>query len=910
MKRIVIVLITILILFHPLGYAGETSSLVPGFLKTLKPRSIGPANMSGRIVDVAVYEKRPSIMYVASASGGLWKTVNNGITFQPVFERESSVALGAVALAQSNPEIVWVGTGENNARNSVSWGDGVYKSTDGGKTWKNMGLKDSQHIGRIVIHPTNPDIVYVAALGHLWGPNKERGLYKTSDGGKSWKQVKFINDDTGFIDLVMDPSDPEVLYAAAYQVRRDVFSGGNPVVQYGPGSGLYKTSDGGKSWQKMTVGLPKRALGRCGLSVYRPDPKVVYAVVQTDLTPTPVAGQAANLKERIVAEDEAGTKVKRKIIPDDGGIFRSEDGGKTWTYLNSLCPRPFYYGQIRVDPNDDRRIYVLGIQFHVSSDGGKTFKNGIPPGKVHSDHHALWIDPRDSHHLVLGGDGGLYFSYDRIANWEHLLNLPVGQFYAIGVDMRKPYRVYGGLQDNGSWGGPSATLDRAGITVADWFQILGFDGYYCQVDPKDVDTVYCEGQYGILRRVNVRTGEQKDIKPRLETPAKGKKKGLKTNIEPPLPKETPEFRFNWSSPILLSPHNDKTLYYGSNFVFRSRNRGDKWTIISPDLTRGKPGPSQSTGHTITTVAESPLKAGLLYVGTDDGKVHVTQDGGDNWTDLSENLPLPPRRWIARLECSPFDEGTAFLSVDRHRNHDRAPYLFKTTDYGATWKALVNNLPAGGPVHVIKADPRNRNLLYVGTEFGLFLSLNAGAFWHKHPGLPTVPVHDLVVHPRDRELVIATHVRSIYVMDVAPLQDLTPAILQTGAYLFDVKPAVAYRPRSFRSLGGKNYAGQNPPYGTAIYYYLKEPIKNTPTITIINSDGNPVRELKAGKEGGQSARQAGLHRYQWNLLQPKQGGKKGGGGAFQFRPVPAGEYTATLRIGDRILSKKIRVEAEE
>jgi photosystem II stability/assembly factor-like uncharacterized protein len=907
MKRLVIGFTLILALFLPLARAAEGPSLVPEFLKTLKPRSIGPANMSGRIVDVAVYEKRPSTMYVASASGGLWKTVNNGITFQPVFERESSVALGAVALAQSNPDIVWVGTGENNARNSVSWGDGVYKSTDGGKTWKNMGLKDSHHIGRIVIHPTNPDIVYVAALGHLWGPNNERGLYKTADGGFSWHQVKFINQDTGFIDLAMDPADPETLYAAAYQVRRDAFSGGNPAVQYGPGSGLFRTSDGGKSWQKMTEGLPKNSFGRCGLSVYRKNPNVVYAVVQTERTPTPVAGQAANLKER-EETDKDGNKVKRPITADDGGIFRSDDKGRTWTYLNSLCPRPFYYGQIRVDPNDDQQIYVLGIQFHVSSDGGKTFKNGIPPGKVHSDHHALWIDPQDSQHLVLGNDGGLYFTYDRIANWEHLLNLPVGQFYAIGVDMRKPYRVYGGLQDNGSWGGSSATYDRAGITIADWFQILGFDGYYCQVDPKDVDTVYCEGQYGILRRINVKTGQSTDIKPRLDTKTKGKKKPQRTNIEPPPPKGTPEFRFNWSSPILLSPHDPKTVYYGGNFVFRSRNRGDKWAIVSPDLTRGKPGPSESTGHTITTLAESPLKEGLLFAGTDDGMVHVSQNGGQTWIDLSDNIPIPPRRWITRLECSPFDEGTAYLSIDRHRNDDRTPYVFKTSDYGATWKSLAKNLPPGGPVHAIKADPRNRNLLYVGTEFGLFVSLDCGGTWHKHPGLPTVPVHDLVVHPRDRELVIGTHGRSIYVVDVAPLQDLTPAVLRADAYLFDVKPALAYYARGFRSLGSKNYVGQNPPYGTGIYYYLKDAVANTPTISITSSDGKTLRELKPGKDDGQAGK-PGLHRFQWSLLPPKLGGKKGGGG-FDFRLPAPGEYTATLRIGERVLSKKFRVEAEE
>ncbi|MBI1830464.1 MAG: hypothetical protein HYR84_03325, partial [Planctomycetes bacterium] len=461
MKRLVLCCV---IFFAPFPCRAQ-ENVVPQFLQTLKPRCIGPANMSGRITEVAVYEKEPRIMYVASATGGLWKTINNGTTWKCVFERESTISLGAVAVCQTNPDLVWIGAGEANARNSVSFGDGVYKSSDAGKTWKHMGLKATEHISRVVLHPTNPDIVYVATLGKLWGPNKERGIFKTSDAGKTWEHILAINENTGCIDLAMDPQDPDLLYAAAYHVRRGPFSGGNPEVQTGPGSGLLKTTDAGKSWQPMTVGLPNRPLGRCGFSIYRKNPNVVFAVVQTDKTPMPTKGQEANLK----------------LDLDMGGIFRSDDKGKTWTHLNSLVPRPFYYGQIRVDPNDDKRLYVLGVNFHVSSDGGKKF---APPALTlakgtHVDYHALWINPRDSHHLVLGCDGGINLSHDKGATWEYLYNLPVAQFYAVGVDNRKPYHVYGGLQDNGTWSGPSTTRDAAGISPALWTSQLGYDCYYC-----------------------------------------------------------------------------------------------------------------------------------------------------------------------------------------------------------------------------------------------------------------------------------------------------------------------------------------------------------------------------------------------------------------------------------------------
>ncbi len=845
------------------------------FLQTLTPRALGPANMSGRVTEVAVFEKQPRLQYLASASGGLWKTANNGLTWRPIFEHQASASIGAVAVHPENPDLVWVGTGEANARNSVSWGDGVYKSSDGGKTWAHLGLKETHHIGRIVLHPTDPAIAYVAALGHLWGSNPERGVFKTSDGGKTWQHSLRLDADTGCVDLAIDPHQPETLYAAAYHVRRDPFSGGNPGVQFGPTAGLYKTSDAGMTWQRLSQGLPPRPLGRCGLAVSRQHPGVVYAVVQTDLTPATTQGQSAN----------------QKLNLNKGGLFRSDDRGATWTHVNSLVPRPFYYGQVRLDPSDDRRVYVLGVSLHLSTNGGKTFGDSSAAPGTHSDHHALWIDPRDPYHLVLGNDGGLYYSYDRGAGWEHLMNLPISQFYAVAVDRRQPYRVYGGLQDNGSWGGASATRDSAGITLADWFRVMGLDGFHCQVDPQDPDIVYVEGQYGRLHRFNVRTGDDQTIRPRLAT-----KTAAGNLVPPPLP-DTADFRFNWSSPLLISPHDGRTVYYGGNHLFRSSDRGDTWAVLSPDLTRGKPGANDYAGHTLTTVTESPLRRGLVYVGTDDGRIHMTPDGGKEWLELTFNVPsLPPERWITRLECSPFAEGTVYLAVDRHRHDDRAPYLYKSTDRGQTWTSLASTLPAGGPVHVIRADPVNRELLYAGTEYGLFVSLDGGATWQREPHLPTVAVHDLVVHPRDHELVIATHGRGIYALDVHPLQQATDQVVQAPGHLFDIAPAQAYRTRTLRTLGSKTFAGQNPPYGAAIYCYFPTAPSQAPTLTISDEAGKKVVDLKIEQR-------AGLQRLTWRLNQP-------GTPAGTYRPVPAGTYLAILRAGEMLGQKRFRVDVEE
>jgi photosystem II stability/assembly factor-like uncharacterized protein len=843
--------------------AGETVAIGPRLLDSLTLRCIGPATMGGRVVDLAVAEDKPAIMYVATASGGLWKTVNNGTTWKPIFDKQGTGSLGAVAVAPSDRNVVWAGTGEANPRNSVSWGDGVYKSTNGGRTWKNMGLRDSRHIGRIVIHPRNPNIVYIAALGHIWGPNEMRGLYQTLDGGRTWKNTFSINEDTGFVDVAMDPTDPNTLLAAAYQVRRDAYAGVNPAIMTGPGSGLYKTTDGGRSWRRLRAGLPQRPLGRCGLAVHPKDPRIVYAVIQTDKTDTSEIGQPS----------------KHNTDASLGGIFRSADRGATWKKLNNLCPRPFYFGQIRLHPRDPQRVYVLGISLHLSTDGGKTFsRQNAAPG-THNDHHALWIDPRDPDHMVLGCDGGLNFSYDGGGTWEVLKNLPIGQFYGIGVDQRKPYRIYGGLQDNGCWGGPSATQNGEGILGTDWFKLIRGDGMSCQVDPGNSDRVYAGVQYGKLRRIKLSTGTRLQITPRA-------------------PRRAAQYRFNWTTPFLVSTHNARVLYAAGNHVFKSLNRGGKWAVISPDLTRGKPGPSKHTGHTITALAESPMKAGLLYAGTDDGRVHITRNQSRQWIDLTSRVPLRPQDgWISSIACSPFAEGTAYLAIDRHRLDDRAPYVWVTSDYGSTWKSLSANLPGTGPVRVIRADPRNPRLLYLGTEFGLYLSLDSGGRWLRvGHHFPTVAVHDLVVHARERELVIATHGRSLYILDIAPLQEFSRAVLAADVHFFDVKPATLFPYPSRRDpIGGKTFVGQNPPFGATLSYYLRLPLANPARITVTDLSGNKLRTLNGSKE-------AGLHCPTWDLSRIVWRGLNA-----SHEKVASGQYLAVLEAGDQRCKQKITVE---
>jgi len=838
--------------------------------KNLQWRCVGPAIMGGRIDDFAVVESQPWIIYVATASGGVWKTTNNGVTWEPIFDNENTSTIGTIAVAPSDPSIVWAGTGEPNNRQSSSWGDGVYKSTDGGKSWTNMGLMDSHHIGRVVIHSTNPDIVYVAALGHLWGSNKQRGLFKTADGGKTWVNTLFINEDTGFVDVAIDPYSPDTLYAAAYQRRRTGygFSGG------GPHSGLHKTTDGGKTWTHLTNGLPGGDTGRIGVYIYRKDPNIVYAIIENK----------------------------------DGGVFRSEDKGLSWKKMSSTNPRPMYYSKIRIDPNNDQRIWVLGARMYTSEDGGITFRTDVVT-RVHGDHHAMWINPANSNYMVLGSDGGIYFSYDRGKTWDFVWTLPLGQFYEVGADMRKPYYIYGGLQDNGSWGGPSATMYRQGITNEDWFRVGGGDGFYVQVDPTDHTLIYAESQNGNLFHFNLKTGEQRSIRPMPKEGEKG-------------------YQFNWNSPVLISPHNPSTIYYGGNRLFKSTDRGETWTA-SDDLTTktdrdkvpimrvlvDENTPSRHDGisfyGTMITISESPVKEGLLYVGTDDGNLQVSRDGGETWKNVIGQVPgVPQRTYVSRVVASYFEEGGAYATFDGHRNDDFKPYVYITNNYGESWKSISNNLPVGGTVNVIREHPRNPDLLFVGTERGAYVSFDRGGQWVQlKNNLPMVPVDDILIHPRDNDLIFGTHGRSIWILDdITPLEQLNNKVLDSDAYLFDIRPAMMFNYYSHKgNTGHKAFVASNPPFGAIISYYLRWKITGLVKITVMDKAGEVIRELSGTKE-------AGINRIAWDLRYtppvPPEAGEE-----VRFRRGPVGpfvlpgEYVVKLTVGEQEMTKNVRVEGD-
>ena len=842
-------------------------------LKGLEFRNIGPALMGGRIDDLAVVESRPSTFYVGTASGGLWKTENNGTTFEPVFDEQENSSIGDIALAPSDPSILYVGTGEPNNRQSSSWGNGVYKTTDGGKTWSHLGLADTHHIGRVVIHPANPDVVYVAALGHLWGPNKERGLFKSTDGGKTWTNTKFIDEDTGFVDVAMDPESPNILYAASYQRRRAPFgyNGG------GPGGALWKTTDGGATWKKLAGGLPAEGdVGRIGVTVYRRDPRIVYALFE-------------HAKE--------------------GGIYRSEDRGDTWKKMSDTNPRPSYYSQIHVDPNNDQRVWVLGAPMYYSEDGGKTFRTDLVQ-KIHGDYHALWIDPADSNHVLAGSDGGVHVSWDRGRSWDYVNTVSLAQFYEVAYDMRQPYRVCGGLQDNGSWCGPSRTLYSQGIANEDWFRIGGGDGFYAAVDPTDPNIVYTESQDGNVQRMDLRTNERRVIRP----DAAGEER----------------YRFNWNSPIVISPHDAKTVFYGGHRLFISHDRGDTWTR-TVDLTNAasrdkmtifgkgaKEFMSRNDGvvhfGTITTLAESPLKAGVIWAGTDDGNLQVTRDGGVTWMNVAARVPAVPKgTYVSRVEASRTGEGAAYAAFDGHRADDYGVYVFRTEDYGQTWRSVAANLPRGRTVHVIREHPKNPSLLFVGTENGLWASTDRGGQWLRLKGkLPTVPVFDVQVHPRDDDLIVATHGRGIFILDdVSALSALNADALAADVRLFDGRPAVQYRVYAHKAnTGHKAFLGPNPPDGVLITYALKSKPAEKEEVKIVVKDasGATVRELKGPKE-------AGINRASWDLrheppVRPEPG--EGGGGFFgppRGPHVPPGSYTVTVSTGASSDSKPVVVQED-
>lgn len=848
------------------------SKLDDTFLKNLQFRAIGPAIMGGRIDDIAVVENNPSTFYVGAATGGVWKTTNNGTTFEPVFDEQGSTSIGDIAIAPSDPSIIWVGTGEPNNRQSSSWGDGVYRSLDAGKTWQNMGLHDTKHIGRVVIDSRDPNIVYVAALGHLWGPNKERGVFKTSDGGKTWNNVLFINEDTGVTDLAMDPDSPMTIYAAAYQRRRTPwgFNGG------GPGSAIYKTIDGGATWTKMTKGLPEGITGRIGLDIYRRNTDIVYALVE-------------NAK---------------------GGTYRSDDRGETWRKVSDMDSRPMYYSQIRVDPNNEQRVWQLAANMYYSDDGGKTWNSNLVQ-RIHGDFHAMWIDPSNSNHVLTGSDGGMHASYDRGRTWDFINTVPLGQFYEVTLDNQKPFWVYGGLQDNGSWAGPSGTLNQEGITNDDWFRTGGGDGFYSVVDPTDPSIIYVESQNGSVSRLELKTGERKSIKPEARP---GEKR----------------YRFDWNSPIVISPHNNRTIYFAGNRVFRSSDRGNTWTW-SDDLTKNQdreklsimgalPDKNTLSRHDgvetfgqVVTLAESPIKEGLLYAGTDDGNLQVSRDGGKTWKNIIDKVPgVPKNTYVSRIVPSRYAEGTAYLTLDGHRADDYNTYVFVTTDYGESWRAIKSNLPAGLTARVLREHPRNQNLLFLGTEFGAYVTFDRGARWTRLKGnLPLVRIDDIQIHPRDNALVLATHGRSVWVLDdLSPLERAADSILASDIHLFDIAPATHFRLYNRKgSIGHKWFAAPNPPYGAVINYYVKDKPKDEVKVTITDSTGAIVRDLKGPKE-------AGLNRIVWDLRLnppsvPQEG--QGGGGGFFGAPrgprVQPGTYTVKIAAGDKNATGNLSVQED-
>jgi photosystem II stability/assembly factor-like uncharacterized protein len=823
--------------------------------KGLEFREIGPAVMGGRIDDFAVVESNPNIVFVGVASGGVWKTVNNGTTWEPVFDKEAVSTIGDIAVAASDPSIVWVGTGEPNNRQSSSWGDGIYKSTDGGKSWKNMGLAETRHIGRVLIHPKNPDIVYAAALGHLWGPNPERGVYKTTDGGQSWSAVLKISSDTGVSDIAMDAESPDTLYAAAYQRRRAPFGYNGGGVE----SAIYKTTDGGASWKKLLKGLPYEnggETGRIGLDVYRRDPRIVYALVQHE----------------------------------KGGIYRSEDKGETWKKMSDTNPRPSYYSQVRIDPNNDLRVWALGAAMFFSEDGGKTFTTRRVQ-KIHGDFHALWIDPADSNHLITGSDGGIHWSYDNGRSWDFLNTIAIGQFYEIGLDNQKPYRICGGLQDNGSWCGPSQTLSRDGISNEDWTLIHGGDGFYAQIDSAEPWIVYTESQDGFLARRDLRTGQQRSIKPEAKF-------------------GEAHYRFQWNSPVLVSVHDHKTVYYGGNYLFKSADRGDSWIRLGEDLTTGvdrnklqvfgrTPDKKTLSRHdgvqefpTITTISESPLAPGVLWAGTDDGNLQLTRDGGKTWTNVAPKVTgVPKGAYVSRVVASRYAEGSAYATFDAHRSDDYGIYIFATSDFGETWKPIRNGIPdSAGSVHVLREHPRNPNLLFAGTEFGLWLSSDRGSSWTAFKNnFPTVPVDDIALQARENDLVVATHGRSIWIFDdLTPVEKMDAAVAASALTFFPPRAATLWHIVNRRwSAGQKTFVAKNPPAGALLNYYLKNALPPESGEGAKKKQGEPKEPPPPPREGAEKKEAAAAERA----------GEPPAGAAGEDKPAEKREGKVKITVTD-------------
>ena len=854
---------------------------------SVRARTIGPANMSGRIVDIAVNEANPYEFYAASATGGVWKTTDNGVSWAPVFQHEASHSVGSITVDQRNPKVVWVGTGEATNRQSSGWGDGVYKSSDGGGTWANMGLRDSRHIARVAIDPTNSDVVYVAVPGHLWGPNSERGLYKSIDGGRTWQLILAKDADTGAIDVAIDPTDSNILYAALYQRRRAPFG----FVGGGPGSGLYKSQDAGRSWQRLTTGLPSGEVGRIGISIYARDPRVIYISLEQGDRYTSSISYAKRL----------------------GGIFRSENRGESWRNMGDWNPRPAYSSQIRVDPNDQARIYM--VSYSVSDDSGKTFVS--PRQTLHGDDRVVWVDPKDSRHLIKGDDGGVGISYDRGLKWLYVSSLPVSQFYHVSASTTTPYFVCGGLQDNGSWCGPSQTFSTQGILNDDWYRVGGGDGFHNVIDTTDNRTVYSSSQYLGITKVDLASRESRNIRPTIRE-GEGPKLGNWGAPDPKVGKKIPPA--GWNSPFLVSSHDANTLFAGMAVLWTSQDRGTTWrslgnpttgvdrrTLTIMGQTPEQPTLSLDDGvsyyPTASALAESPRMKGVLYVGTDDGNLKRSRDGGRTWTDLTSRLPgVPPNTWVASIAASRFATGTVYVALDGHQADDYTNYLYKSTDFGESWSSIVSDLPEGRVIHAVLEDTRNRNVLYLGTEFGLYITFDGGARWSWFKnGMPTVPVNDLVIQPKENDLVLATHGRGIWIIDqINALQQLTPAVRATAAHLFSINAATMSRTTSTKAHAGDMiFRGENPPNGAILDFWVRDGVPAGSTISIHALTGRLVTTLPltASSNGG-------VQRTIWNLRLPelRKGTGSGDeddafGGGLPGRYVAPGRYIARLHIGD-------------
>ena len=806
----------------------QLDRLPDGMLEQLRWRQIGPTNMGGRVTDVEGVPSPSKTFYVAGAASGIWKTTNNGTTFRQMWTDERVISMGDLAIAPSNPDVVWAGTGEEDSRNSISPGGGIFKSTDGGETWEAKGLAETQVIARIVIHPRDPDIVYVAALGHIWGPNAERGLYRTRDGGDSWDLVKFVSDRAGFVDVVMDPRDPNTLFAASWERERGPYY----LQSGGPGSALWKTEDGGDTWVEVEGnGFPTGEKGRIGLAIAQSSPRTMYAIVEA---------RADGASEGFGAN----------------GLYRSTDAGETWERMNDVNTRPFYYSQVRVDTRDPDRIYFSSTPVQFSDDGGRTY--GTTTNDIHVDHHAMWIDPNDPDRIIVGNDGGVAISFDRGGNWSYLNHVTMGQFYDISLNMEVPYRVCGGLQDNGTWCGPSR-LPGGEITRYHWATISGGDGFVSAQDREDPNIVWSESQGGNIGRSNLATGERTSLdKPDWVEAWTAKQDTIvmlmdegadedddrieRLRTEATRDSAASVMRYNWNTPFLQSSHERSWFYTAGNRVLKSTDWGDDLQIISPDLSHADPEKikvsTETTGGitpdvtgaetyaTVVALDESPLVRGKLFAGTDDGRVWMTENDGGDWVELTDRIQgAPEGHYVSRVKASSHDASRLYVTFDGHRSDDLDPYVFVSDDNGRSFRWITANLPTGSVdfVHVIEEDPFNPNLLFVGTDVGAYVSTNRGGSWHRFmTGMPAVPVHDLEVHPRDKELVAGTHGRSIWIVDIAPLQALTDRIVADGG-LIAAKPAFqfGYPARGGESYGQQHWGRPTPGSVAEISYWLTE-----------------------------------------------------------------------------------------